>query len=153
MDVCPCTSCERSEIPPKVLASGSGEICRRINVISIHCSDSDYPAHDNLETITKWHIERGFKGCGYHFVITKDGTAHHARSLQKIPAAVKGFNKNMIAICLTGKNIFSPKQLSSAKSLINCLCYDLKIPTKNVHGHNHWDKNKTCPNFDIKLVL
>jgi N-acetylmuramoyl-L-alanine amidase len=152
-DVCPCPSCQRPEISEEIFRY-FGQISRKMDKISIHCSDSDSKEHDNIETIRRWHIDGNkWSDIGYHFVITKDGLVHNGRPLNKIPAAVHGFNKNMVAICLTGKHVFSFKQYLNCKSLIKCLCYDLKIPVGNVHPHNYWNKDKTCPNFDIKLVL
>ena len=37
---------------------------RRVDRIFLHCSASDVPAHDNVETIRKWHLDRGFDDIG-----------------------------------------------------------------------------------------
>ena len=100
---------------------------RLINLIVLHCSDSDHPHHDNVETIRKWHTERGFTGpdgvegteddIGYHFVITKDGTVHAGRPVEAVGAHVHGHNANSIGICLTGKtrSQFTPAQFRSLR--------------------------------------
>jgi len=46
---------------------------RRIDRVFLHCSASDVPAHDNVETIRAWHVARGFDDIGYHFLIHKNG--------------------------------------------------------------------------------
>lgn len=126
---------------------------REINCISIHCSDSDLPEHDDPNVIRDWHIRRGFRGNGYNYCITKDGKIHETRPIHIMPAAVLGHNQNMIAICLTGKNKFSDEQFSSLISLVNDLVQIFHIDKSKIQGHNYWDKNKTCPNFNINLIL
>lgn len=79
--------------------------------IVVHHSGSIY---DNLEKIDAYHKSKGWDGCGYHFVIEKDGQVKIGRSLNKVGAHAKtcGPNRNRthIGICLTGDNIFTFKQ-------------------------------------------
>ena len=119
---------------------------REIKKIVIHCSDSDNMQHDNLETIKKWHVEeRGWKEVGYHFVITKSEGIKKARRIDIQGAHVKGHNEDSIGICLTGKHIFTLKQLI----LCNQLIKDLKNIYKDVDCYKHCDLDdkKTCPNL------
>lgn len=123
---------------------------RYIRKVFLHCSASDYPDHDNIETIQKWHLERGFSDIGYHFVITKDGAIHQGRNIELIPAAQEGFNTGSIAICVTGNSIFSQMQFDSLHKLcskINAICGDITF-----HGHCEVS-TKLCPVFDYKRVL
>lgn len=145
--------------------SKSSDAPRLVNLIVLHCSDSDNPKHDNIETIRKWHTERGFKGpdgiedtqddIGYHFVITKDGKLHEGRSMESIGAHVKGHNENSIGICLTGqsKSQFTDKQFRTARKLIDSLFRHYGLNWKNVRLHNQLDPNKTCPNFKLSEVV
>lgn len=140
-------------------------ITRKIDMIVLHCSDSDNPRHDNIETIRQWHTERGFTGpdgisgneddIGYHFVITKDGVVHEGRPLNSIGAHVKGYNEHSIGICLTGKlkSQFTPKQFKAALALIRKLFSDHELDWKAVRLHNQLDKGKTCPNFNLNEVI
>ena len=124
---------------------------RDINLIIIHCSDSDIKSHDNPETIRKWHVEeRGFNDIGYHYVITKDGKRWPGRR-EAVPGAhARGHNANSLGICLTGRKKFSEKQRNSLKVLVNKLL--VKYPGSKVIGHCEVS-DKTCPNFDYKKVL
>lgn len=123
---------------------------RKITKVFLHCSTSDSPAHDNIKTITEWHLERGFKTIGYHYVITKDGTIHEGRDINIIPAAQKGYNNGSIAICLTGEQIFSKAQLSSLQNL----CKEIKLTYPAVTFHGHCEvSTKRCPVFDYRSVL
>ena len=124
---------------------------RNVNKIIIHCSASDNKNHDNIETIRKWHVqERRWKYIGYHYIITKDGIVHICRPIHKSGAHTRGHNKKSIGICLTGLNEFSKEQFESLKELTNELKREFGIINSNVFPHNHFNKNKTCPNFDIK---
>lgn len=128
---------------------------RGIQRVFVHCSASDNPAHDNIETMIKWHLARGFNGVGYHYFISKDGTIHLGRPLNRTPAAQGGHNTGTIAICLHGlkKDKFTQAQFDSLKKLA------LEID-KEYHGnmrltfHGHREvANRTCPVFDYKKVL
>lgn len=126
---------------------------RSINLIVIHCSDSDIPAHDNIETIRHWHVkENGWKDVGYHYFIRKCGRVDHGRPEDEIGSHCKGYNKHSIGICLSGRSEFTEQQFLSAAKLIKKLMekYDLRI--LDIVGHNQLS-SKTCPNFDINLIL
>jgi N-acetyl-anhydromuramyl-L-alanine amidase AmpD len=126
---------------------------RLVNRVFLHCSASDNPHHDNIKTITEWHLQRGFTGIGYHYFISKDGVIHIGRNIDASPAAQVGHNKGTIAICLHGleKKNFTDKQFASLKNLCECIniAYDGKI---TFHGHREVS-NKDCPVFDYKKVL
>jgi N-acetylmuramoyl-L-alanine amidase len=134
---------------------------RTINLIVLHCSDSDNPAHDNVETIRKWHTERGFTGpdgipgteddIGYHFVITQNGQVHKGRDVEKIGAHCKDHNAHSIGICLTGshRESFSRAQFASLRKLIDSLLAEHRLDWKAVRLHNQLDSHKTCPNFTM----
>jgi|TARA_R100000501_G_C2597550_1_gene95621 hypothetical protein len=140
---------------------------REINKIIIHCSDSEF---GSKKLIDKWHKERGWDGCGYHYVITNgiddymvkynknhDGLVQEGRPIEKMGAHVKGHNKDSIGICLIGKSNFTPAQLYvSLPQLLRDLMYHFKITLDNVHGHNEYDPDKTCPNFfvgNLRLLM
>ena len=126
---------------------------RTIDLIVIHCSDSDRPEHDNVETIRQWHLERGWKDIGYHFVITKDGVCRAGRPVSEVGAHVDGYNQNSIGICLTGSHEFSKEQFETLKKTVASFAktYGLKRP--QIVGHRDLNKRKTCPNFEVKDIL
>ena len=126
---------------------------RKIDRVFIHCSASDVPAHDNIKTIKKWHLERGFNDIGYHFFIHKDGKLSRGRDIEKTPAAQKGHNVKTIAICLHGlhKDNFTQTQYDTLKSL----CMEIDICHLNkVSFHGHCEVSaKACPVIDYKSIL
>lgn len=151
---------------------------RQVHWVVVHCSDSDIPAHDNIETIREWHtlplippsvaqaIEsgkikvsekfkygRGFKDIGYHYVITKDGKVHNGRGEDEVGAHVQGHNKSSIGICLTGKKNFTKEQFKSLEVLLIDICGRHELEKKDILAHNDLDGRKTCPNFDLHGLL
>lgn len=125
---------------------------RTIFEIIVHCSASDLPQHDNVETIRKWHLERDFNDIGYHNVITKDGI-EFGRPIEKSGAHCLGRNSHSIGICLTGEKYFSEKQFKWLKDLLRFYMTVFKIDKENIHPHNKFNKHKTCPNFDLNEIL
>lgn len=122
---------------------------RKIDTIIIHCSDSDYPHHDDVSVIRQWHVnERGFRDVGYHYFIRKDGLIQPGRKEADIGAHCEGKNGTSIGICLHGKKEFTQSQFISLANIINSLAH--KYPIKVVEGHNFFNKNKTCPNFNVR---
>lgn len=130
-----------------------------INKIILHCSDSNNPAHDDIKVITQWHKLRGFYTCGYHWFIKNNGTYQKGRELWEIGAHCKNHNNDSIGICLSGKNNFTLRQLKAAAILVRDLIDVLgwkRVHNKYEHlvfPHSHFDRNKTCPNFDIKMLF
>ena len=52
---------------------------RRIDKIILHCSATPEGRNVTVEDIRAWHIERGFRTIGYHYVIYLDGSVHAGR--------------------------------------------------------------------------
>ena len=122
---------------------------RQIDKIIIHCSDSDIEAHDNLDTIRKWHVdERNFSDVGYHFFIRKSGLIEKGRDLDLVGAHCVGQNKTSIGICCSGKHHFTHSQFLALKGLIDSL-YIILQKALTIHGHCEFS-TKTCPNFSVE---
>jgi len=124
---------------------------REITDIIVHCSASDNPKHHDISVIKKWHLERGFKDIGYHYVITKTAI-QKGRWEKVIGAHCKGHNKHSIGICLCGDKKFSDNQFELAAHLIGSILRKYNIPKYKVRGHNYYDPKKTCPNFDVDKI-
>tara|TARA_Y100001960_G_C14781757_1_gene887388 strand:- start:3337 stop:3711 length:375 start_codon:yes stop_codon:yes gene_type:complete len=122
---------------------------RKITKHVIHCSDSLY---GDVQSIKRYHMSKGWKDIGYHFVIKQDGTIEIGRPLEKMGAHCKGHNKTSVGTCLIGRTVFTEKQFTSLKQLHKSLEQSLcqKLPA---YEHNKFNKDKTCPNFDVTKVL
>lgn len=129
------------------------KINREINKIIIHCSDSDYLTHDNIEVIRSWHKARMFSDVGYHYFIDKAGILHKGRDLSTIGAHCAGHNKDSIGICFSGKNHFSAQQMMTGQLLLDVLLGMFNLKARDVFPHNHFNHGKTCPNFDVSLLF
>lgn len=127
---------------------------RKIKKLIIHCSASDNPAHDYIHVIREWHIkERGFRDVGYHYFIRKNGEVEIGRPESDIGAHCQGENLNSIGICLSGEKLFTSDQFFSLRKLVSDLITKYKLFSEDVYPHNHFNKDKTCPNFNVHDVL
>lgn len=141
---------------------------RKINLIVIHCSDSDVESHDDISVIDDWHKKRGFLRknvslkatnktdlhIGYHFFITKKGTVQIGRDLEEIGAHVVNYNSSSIGVCFSGKKE-QPNELQkiAGKDLLLRLMSIYSLEPKDILPHNALNKGKSCPNFDIQKEL
>jgi N-acetylmuramoyl-L-alanine amidase len=77
---------------------------RKIDLIVIHCSASKETSNYTFEQLRKDHKARGFRDCGYHFYIKRDGTRFLGREMSEIGAHVGdvGKNANSLGICYEG---------------------------------------------------
>lgn len=139
---------------------------RLIKKIITHCSASDNPEQDSLEAIRHLHTAnkktkikwgkydtfgRNWKEVGYHYIILKSGERKIGRPLEIKGAHCKGQNHDSVAICLSGEYDFTKEQFLEYKKLKEELKIKFGLNESDDYPHNHFDKNKTCPNFNIKL--
>ena len=127
---------------------------RNINEIILHCSATKEGQDVTIEEIDHWHRDRGFRACGYHYVIYRDGTVRSGRALSQVGAHTINHNTNSIGICYIGgldRNDY-PKdtRTDQQKDVMFALCKVLlkQFPKATIHGHNEF-ANKTCPCFDV----
>lgn len=115
----------------------------------VHCSGSDVAEHDNIETIREWHLARGWNDVGYHFFIRKDGAIEKGRDVSIVGAHCIGHNHDSIGICLSGEKEFTLDQYIALGALIQII--NIEYGALEVYPHNHFNKDKTCPNFHSRL--
>lgn len=135
--------------------------------IIVHCAATqpdwmqDNSAVEQMNTIDKWHRDRGFKMIGYHFYIARSGEVVVGRNLGEMGAHAKGHNQT-IGICLAGgfgsdaddlaTDHFTAVQLAAAYDLIRKLQSQYNIPNDKVIAHNSV-ANKACPGFRVQKWL
>ena len=132
---------------------------RSIDKIIVHCSATQEGRNLNAAEINKWHLKRGWRGIGYHYVVLLDGTIEYGRSIYKKGAHVKNHNKGSIGICYIGgvESERGPdgdwiakdtRTLEQKESLLLLLKTLKKMhPRAVIHGHNEFVA-KSCPCFD-----
>jgi len=118
----------------------------KIDRIVIHCSDSPHGRGDDAETIHRWHLERGWDGIGYHYVLPEWDEIQLGRPHYWTGAHVRGFNEGSLGICLIGKHTFKEIQLENLCLLTAMLLSD--YPEAQLFNHYDLDPTKTCPNFN-----
>ncbi|SHK62214.1 N-acetylmuramoyl-L-alanine amidase [Paramaledivibacter caminithermalis] len=56
----------------------------------------------NVYDIYRWHIENGWNGFGYHFLVVKDGQIYRGRPENTVGAHTKSYNNISLGICMQG---------------------------------------------------
>lgn len=123
---------------------------RKLTTIILHIIDSDIPAHDNVETIRKWHVEeRGFNDIGYHRYVNAKGKRFQGRPDEKIGAHTKGHNTGSIGIATFGKFGTERTQDQYVGIIQEIIAINLKYPSvKLVKQHSDFDPKKPhCAGF------
>lgn len=125
--------------------------------IILHCSATKENADFSSVDIKRWHLQRGFKNNGYHYVIRLDGTIEAGRKENEVGAHCLGHNSTAIGICYVGgldkdgkpKDTRTQPQKEALYGLVNGLMSKYNIPIDNVHCHYEF-ANKACPCFKIE---
>lgn len=129
---------------------------RKINYIVVHCSATKEGVPFHASDIDRWHKQKGWNGCGYHYVITLDGVVENGRPEEQIGAHVSGHNKDSIGVCYIGgcdenmqaKDTRTLKQKVALIELLKSL--KKKYPDALILGHRDFPKvKKECPCFDV----
>jgi N-acetylmuramoyl-L-alanine amidase len=129
---------------------------RKITKIIVHCTATPEGREVSVKDITQWHLLRGFKDIGYHYVVSLNGFCQIGRDEKKIGAHCVGHNRDSIGVCYVGgldvnrkpKDTRTPEQKNSLNFLLHTL--KQKYPGSQIYGHNDFDKGKACPSFDAK---
>ena len=128
---------------------------RNIDLIVIHCADTYLRMDIGVKEINDWHLQRGWSGCGYHFVVRLDGSIEIGRDIEKMGAHCKGYNRSSIGICYAGGkgDDGKPKdtRTDAQKKTMSALIINLQAsnPNAEVKGHNELS-NKACPSYDVQ---
>lgn len=127
---------------------------RKISLIIIHCSAVKPSQHSSVQDIDQWHRARGWKSCGYHFVVRRDGTVEVGRRLDEIGAHCVNRNAHSIGICYEGGLDENGKPADTrTEAQHRALCSLVKelltsFPKAIVVGHRDLDPRKKCPCFN-----
>ena len=111
----------------------------------------------SASSVHEWHLNNGWSGIGYHFLIRKDGTIEAGRPMDTVGAHCKGENTHTIGINIVGNfETAWPEdaQLASAVKLIPAICrnYGFAPSASTIFGHR--DFNATlCPGENLYGLL
>lgn len=126
--------------------------------IAIHHSATPLTGGSGIAFSTYHHDNNGWKGgCGYHFVITANGTIEWTQNPDVLSYHVGDANKQAIGVCLVGNfTVEKPteSQLQSLRDLHSCLVKDMPN-YKRTLGHSDYPQYswKACPVFDYKKAI
>ena len=137
----------------------NGNPMRRIDEIILHCPATKEGQDIKAATIRKWHLQRGFKDIGYHYVIDLDGKIEVGRPDSQVGAHTSGRNSHSIGICYVGgldkkgkpKDTRTDAQRYSMLNLVIALILMYGTVSK-VTGHRQY-ANQACPSFDVPAWL
>ena len=114
---------------------------RRIDLIVIHCTASRPDQHITMEQLDQMHKARGWKCCGYHYYITRDGQLHFGRPEEMVGAHARHYNAHSIGICYEGgldeKGRAADTRTPAQKLTLHTLLIAMKAdyPNAEIVGH------------------
>ena len=130
---------------------------RRIDLIVIHCTASRPSQSISLEQLDKMHKARGWKCCGYHYYITRDGQLYQGRPEEMVGAHARHYNAHSIGVCYEGgldeKGRAADTRTLAQKAALIALLRSLKIdyPDAEIMGHCELEGvHKACPSFSCQ---
>lgn len=131
---------------------------KETKLIIVHCSATPPGMNIGRKEINEWHLNKGWSGIGYHYVIRRDGSVELGRDTEEIGAHAEGYNSVSVGVCLVGgvndKKIpeanYTEAQWKTLVTLLKKL--KKKYPSARIIGHNEVAK-KACPSFNVQKWL
>lgn len=142
-------------------------VSREITEVVVHWTGTFLNQDIGSEEVHEWHTQRGFSGCGYHYIIRKDGRLQRGRPINKVGAHAldNGHNNRSIGIsfvagynCMSGtpnrgnyvnSGSINEKQFAAFDQFMKNF-YKV-YPGGQAFGHvDTDDKGKQDPGFDVE---
>ena len=124
----------------------------RIDEIVLHHADAKECSADDIHS---WHLQRGWSGFGYNFLVRKDGKIYRGRPENTVGAHTSGHNLNTIGICFEGdfsQEYMGDIQIKAGQELVKYLKdkYNINV----VKGHRDYMATD-CPgkNFPFDKIV
>lgn len=125
--------------------------------ITLHAAATTASMDIGVAEIRQWHLARGWRDVGYHYVIRRDGTVEQGRAEHVQGAHVGGHNRGNLGVCMAGgvkddgetpENNFTPAQWDALRSLLTDL--HERYPEAIIMGHNGFPghESRGCPCFN-----
>lgn len=124
--------------------------------IILHCSATRAGEWFDIEDVDRWHRQRGWKGCGYHYVIGLNGDIWPGRAVGEKGAHTKGFN-DWVGVCYIGGldedgepcDTRTSGQIRAIAELVHS--FHMVFGQITVMGHRDFPGvKKECPCFDAR---
>ena len=129
-------------------------VVRPIQWIVVHCSGTRQGDSLSFKALDNYHRRLGWKGCGYHYYITRDGGLWKGRPEAEVGSHAQGYNARSIGVCYEGGldaegtacDTRTPLQKLTLLSLLRALKAD--YPDAEILGHCELPGvQKACPCF------
>ncbi len=124
---------------------------KKTDYIIIHHASAKVASPDAVHS---WHLNNGWTGIGYHFVVRKDGSVYRGRPIDTVGAHTANYNSVGVGICFEGN--FETETMSEAQKIAGMeLISYLKKLYPNAKVKKHMDFNATdCPgkNFPFDTI-
>lgn len=106
----------------------------------------------SIYDVHRWHLNRGWSGCGYHFFITKEGVIYSGRPEDSVGAHCKGYNTNSLGVCVEGNYTVESMPQSQYKAIVWLLGYLCnKYYINKIYGHRELIST-ACPGGNFPLT-
>lgn len=105
----------------------------------------------SIEDIHRWHLENGWCGCGYHYLVRKNGTIYTGRNEKAVGAHCPGYNSKSIGVCAEGDfnaEVMGQTQYSTLLELTRSMLN--KYGISKVYGHREL-YSTDCPGENFPL--
>lgn len=131
---------------------------KKTDKIILHCTASREGQDWSVEGIHKLHLNNGWSGIGYNFVIYLDGTIHEGRPIDAVGAHCPPYNSTSVGIVYVGgvdsklkpKDTRTGAQKQAMYELVDWL--QSVYPDAQIHCHNEY-ANKACPSFKLEQFM
>ncbi|MDF2884257.1 MAG: N-acetylmuramyl-L-alanine amidase, negative regulator of AmpC, AmpD, partial [Clostridiaceae bacterium] len=121
----------------------------RPDTIVLHNADA---VKCTIQDIHAWHLANGWAGCGYHYLVRKDGSIYTGRPENAIGAHCPGENDHSIGICAEGKYMVEQMPQVQKQAIIELSTYiKKKYGINKVGGHKEF-YSTDCPGTNYPLV-
>ena len=105
----------------------------------------------SIYDIHNWHLSNGWSGCGYHFLVRKDGSVWRGRPETAMGAHTLGCNDSSIGICAEGAYNTESMPEAQKKAIIELGIYlKDKYSITKVYGHKNLNSTD-CPGRNYPL--
>lgn len=125
-------------------------------IVIHHVGDIDRDV--SAEEIHRWHLEKGWSGIGYHYVVRKDGSIDRGRPEWAVGSHAYGENSHTIGINIVGDFMVgtpNAEQIEAAAQLIADIAKRYNYsPEYMVDVKGHRDYMETdCPGDNLYQLM
>lgn len=109
---------------------------------------------NTVEAYHQQHLNKGWAGLGYNYIVDLDGKIYKGRDPKYIPAGVLGFNTNSLHICAIGNfdNMVMPDVQKQAIKEIVQYCKVNFTTLTAIKGHREAPYATACPGKNYPLA-